>query len=161
MRRSSPCRLGFSGPTPGSRPRVLVFTKTESGGTDHVWFYDVDADGWSLDDKRTPLLPTEKLGAIPTEPLTAEEHAKNNLPDVAARWLERDGTELQRARTEQSFCVPKADIAAQGYNLSVNRYKEVTYEDVEHRPPREIITELNKLEMEIQDGLRALEAMLG
>ena len=121
----------------------------------------MDADGWSLDDKRTPLLPTEKLGAIPTEPLTAEEHAKNNLPDVAARWLERDGTELQRARTEQSFCVPKADIAAQGYNLSVNRYKEVTYEDVEHRPPREIITELNKLEMEIQDGLRALEAMLG
>jgi type I restriction enzyme M protein len=79
---------------------------------------------------------------------------------VAARWRERDGSELQRARTEQSFCVPKADIAAQGYNLSVNRYQEAVHKEVEHRPPQEIITELTKLEMQIQEGLRDLEAML-
>jgi type I restriction enzyme M protein len=140
---------------------VLVFTRTDSGGTDHVWFYDLDADGWSLDDKRSPLLPIEKLGAAPKEPLTAEDHAKNNLPDVAARWLERDGSELRRARTEQSFCIPRADIAAQEYSLSVNRYKEVVHEQVKHRSPSEIITELTKLEAQIHDGLAELEAMLG
>ena len=152
---------GVFRPYAGVSTAVLVFTKTNSGGTDHVWFYDVDADGWSLDDKRNPLLPGEKLGAAPKEPLTAEEHAKNNLPDVAARWLERDGSELQRARTEQSFCVPKADIAAQDYSLSVSRYKEVVHEEVEHRPPNEIITELTKLEAHIQEGLDELQAMLG
>ncbi|HEV8149800.1 MAG TPA: class I SAM-dependent DNA methyltransferase [Gemmatimonadales bacterium] len=139
---------------------VLVFTKTNSGGTDHVWFYDVEADGWSLDDKRNPLLPAEKLGAVPTEPLSPEEHAKNNLPDVAARWLERDGSELQRARTEQSFCIPKSDIAAGGYSLNVNRYKEAVHAEVAHRPPLEIITDLTKLEAEIQEGLRELGVML-
>jgi type I restriction enzyme M protein len=152
---------GVFRPYAGVSTAVLVFRKTDSGGTDHVWFYDVDADGWSLDDKRTPLLPPEKLGAVPKEPLTAEEHAKNNLPDVAARWLERDGSELQRARTEQSFCVPKADIVAQDFTLSVNRYREVAYEEVEHRPPTEIIAELNKLEAQIQQGLLELEAMFG
>jgi type I restriction enzyme M protein len=140
---------------------VLVFTKTDSGGTDHVWFYQVNADGWSLDDKRSPLLPDEKLGAALKKPLTAEEYAKNNLPDVAARWLKRDSSELRRARTEQSFSVPKAEIAQQEYDLSVNRYKEVVHRDVAHRPPLEIIAELNKLEIEIQDGLRELEATLG
>ena len=151
---------GVFRPYAGVSTAVLVFTKTNSGGADYVRFYDVDADGWSLDDKRNPLLPTDKLGAVPKESLIAEEHAKNNLPDVAARWLERDGSELQRARTEQSFCVPKAEIAAQGYDLSVNRYREVLREEVEHRPPTEIITELNKLEAEIQQGLVELEAMV-
>src|SRR5205823_5252703 len=137
---------GVFRPYAGVSTAVLVFTKTNSGGTDHVWFYDANADGWSLDDKRTPLLPAEKLGPVPKEALIAAEHAKNNLPDVAARWLERDGSELQRARTEQSFCVAKADIAAPDYILSVNRYKEAIHEEVEHRRPHEIITELNKLE---------------
>ena len=73
---------GVFKPYAGVSTAILVFTKTNSGGTDHVWFYDVQADGWSLDDKRTPLLPEDKLGAVPTAPLTAEEHAKNNLPDV-------------------------------------------------------------------------------
>jgi type I restriction enzyme M protein len=152
---------GVFRPYAGVATAILLFTKTDSGGTDQVWFYEVEADGWSLDDKRTPLLPMDKLGAVPKEPLTAEERTRNNLPDVAARWLERDGSELDRARTEQSFCVPKADIAAQGYSLNLNRYKEKVHEEVEHRPPDEIISELNKLESEIQDGLRALEAMLG
>lgn len=104
---------GVFRPYAGVSTAVLLFTKTNSGGTENVWFYDVDADGWSLDDKRNALLPEEKLGATPPVTLTAEEHAKNNLPDVAARWLAKDGTELQRVRSEQSFCVPKADIAAQ------------------------------------------------
>jgi type I restriction enzyme M protein len=152
---------GVFRPYAGVSTAVLVFTKTNSGGTDHVWFYDVEADGWSLDDRRTPLLTEEKLGVTPKVPLTTEDHAKNNLPDVAARWLERDGSELLRARTEQSFCVPKADIEAQDYTLSVNRYKQAVHEDVEHQPPREIIAELQNLEEVIQDRLRALEAILG
>lgn len=89
-----------------------------------MWFYDVQADGWSLDDKRAPLLPVQKLGAATSEPLTADEHTKNNLPDVAARWMERDGSELPRSRTGQSFSVPKAEIVAQAYDLSLSRYKE-------------------------------------
>jgi len=92
--------------------------------------------------------------------LTAAEHAKNNLPDVLARWGQREGKERKRARTEQSFCVPKADIAAQGYDLSLNRYKEMVHEEVQHRPPREILAELFKLEEEIQRGMKELEGML-
>jgi type I restriction enzyme M protein len=151
---------GVFRPYAGVSTAILVFTKTNSGGTDHVWLYDVDADGWSLDDKRNPILPDEKLGASPREALLPEEHAKNNLPDVAARWLERNGSEWHRARTEQSFCVPKAEIVAQDYDLSINRYREVIHEDVVHRPPEEIIAELTVLEAEIQDGLRTLESLV-
>jgi len=120
----------------------------------------MQADGWSLDDKRSPLLGEEKLGPVPSAELTEEEHAKNNLPDVLARWQERNNNELKRARTEQSFCVPKADIAAQGYDLSLNRYKEVVHEEVEHRPPKEILESLAKLEAEIDKGMKELEGML-
>jgi type I restriction enzyme M protein len=140
---------------------ILLFTKTNSGGTDHVWFYDVQADGWSLDDKRTALLSEDKLGPVPTTALTAEEHAKNNLPDALARWAARDTAERDRPRTAQSFCVPKADIAAQGYDLSLNRYKEVVHEEIEHCAPKEILADLSKLEEEIQREMAELEAMLG
>src|ERR1019366_8877422 len=104
---------GVFRPYAGVSTAILLFTKTNSGGTDHVWFYDVDADGWSLDDKRTPLLSENKLGPAPRTPLTPDEHAKNNLPDVLARWQHRDGAENDRPRTAQSFCVRKSDIAAQ------------------------------------------------
>src|SRR5947208_10773951 len=77
---------GVFKPYAGVSTAILVFTKTNSGGTDFVWFYDVDADGWSLDDKRTPLLSEEKLGVVPKPALTEDEHAKNNLPDILARW---------------------------------------------------------------------------
>jgi type I restriction enzyme M protein len=123
---------GVFRPYAGVSTAILVFTKTNSGGTDNVWFYDVRADGLSLDDKRQPLLPAEKQGALATG-LTDEEHAKNNLPDVLARWRERD---------------------------SLNRYKEVEHEEVEHIPPRQIIAELKELEREIEAGLRELEAMI-
>jgi len=170
----------------GVSTAILLFTKTNSGGTDNVWFYDVDADGWSLDDKRTPLLPDEKLGTVPPTPLTADDHAKNNLPDILARWnalkvervvpnalsetaktaqtsalgTSRSTSELKRPRTAQSFCVPKADLVAQGYDLSLNRYKEVIHEEVAHQSPGEILKALGKLEAEIQQGMKELEGML-
>jgi type I restriction enzyme M protein len=151
---------GVFKPYAGVSTAILLFTKTNSGGTDSVWFYDVDADGWSLDDKRTPLLSEDKLGVAPTVALNVDEHAKNNLPDVLKRWDGRDGGERKRSRTAQSFCVPKADIEAQGYDLSINRYKEVVHEATEHRAPNEILAELAKLEEEIQRGMKELEGML-
>ncbi len=147
-------------PYAGVSTAILVFTKTNSGGTDHVWFYDVDEDGWSLDDKRTPLLSDDKLGPVPKTALTADEHAKNNLPDVLARWAARAGAERERPRTAQSFCVPKADIAAQGYDLSLNRYKEVVHEAVEHRPPKEILADLARLEEGILKDLERFGNLL-
>src|SRR3972149_246271 len=77
---------GVFKPYAGVSTAILVFTKTNSGGTDHVWFYDVDADGMSLDDKRPELLPSEKPGPVPKVALSADEHAKNNLPDILTRW---------------------------------------------------------------------------
>ena len=178
---------GVFKPYAGVSTAILLFTKTNSGGTDHVWFYDVDADGMSLDDKRTELLPPEKLGPVPRTALTAEDHAKNNLPDILARWRSLGGRassrdpnqngqgskkmgtrgdarppddELKRPRTAQSFCVPKADLAAQGYDLSLNRYKEVVHAEVAHRPPSEILKALGQLEAEIQQGMKELEGML-
>lgn len=119
---------------------ILFFTKTDSGGTDQVWFYDVRADGFSLDDKRNPI-------------------EADDLPDVLARWKNLVG-ETDRARNDQSFLVPKADIVSQGYDLSLNRYKEIVHDEVEHRPPLEIIADIEKLEDEIAQGLDELKAML-
>lgn len=96
--------------------------------------------------------------------LSEEEHAKNNLPDVLMRWEERNGAEKDRSRTAQSFCVPKAEIAATGgYDLSLNRYKEVEHERQNHAAPADIIRELRTLalEKEITSGLTKLEEMLG
>ncbi len=152
---------GVFRPYAGVSTAILLFTKTESGGTDHVWFYDVASDGYSLDDKRTPLLDEEKLGPVPAVELSDEEYEKNNLPDVLLCWGEREGAELDRARTEQSFCVPKDEIAANGYDLSLNRYKEVVHEEVEHRPSAEIIADLERLEGDIQTGLEELKGMMG
>ena len=95
--------------------------------------------------------------------ITAEDIAhspSNNLPDILARWTERDQLERKNARTAQSFCVPKADIAAQGYDLSLNRYKEVVHEQVAHRSPSKILADLATLEKEIQQGMKELEGML-
>jgi type I restriction enzyme M protein len=150
---------GVFKPYAGVSTAILLFTKTNSGGTDHVWFYDLRADGYSLDDKRTPLLAADKLGALAT--LDTDEHDKNNLPDALARWRERDGNEANRAHTDQSFCVPVADIEANGYELSINRYKEIIYDEVEYPTPHEILDELTQLEEEIQKGIDALKAMLG
>ena len=146
-------------PYAGVSTAILLFTRTDSGGTDQVWFYDMQADGFSLDDKRQPLLPEQKLGV--TAKLNEAEHEKNNLPDVLARWRERDGKERKRPRTAQSFVVPKADIAAAGWDLSLNRYKEIVREEVQHRTPKEILAELMKLEDDIRAGMKQLGEMLG
>ncbi|NQW50200.1 MAG: SAM-dependent DNA methyltransferase [Rhodospirillales bacterium] len=151
---------GVFKPYAGVSTAILLFTKTNSGGTDYVWFYDMASDGWSLDDKRTPLLPDEKLGPIPQVALSDEEHLKNNLPDILTRWAARTSSERTRPRTAQSFCVPKADIAAQGYDLSLNRYREVVHEQIEHRTPREILAILAKLEEELHQETKELEALL-
>ncbi len=151
---------GVFKPYAGVSTAILLFTKTNSGGTDQVWFYDVRADGWSLDDKRTPLLPEEKLGPVPRTAAVKAEHDKNNLPDVLARWAQRSGAERKRPRTAQSFCVAKADIAGQGYDLSLNRYREVVHQEIEHRAPKEILADLARLEEEIKTGMKELERML-
>ncbi|KNX38268.1 DNA methyltransferase [Luteipulveratus halotolerans] len=131
---------GVFKPYAGVSTAILFFTKTGVGGTDDVWFYDVRADGFSLDDKRNP---TEA----------------NDLPDVLSRWSNR-AAEKDRARTEQSFLVPKAEIVEQGYDLSLNRYKEIEYDEVEHRAPLDIIADIETLEAEIAKGLAELKGML-
>lgn len=132
---------GVFKPYTGVSAAILLFTKTDSGGTDDVWFYDVAADGFTLDDKRNPI-------------------DDNDLPDVRARWADRNGVERERARTDKSFTVPKDEIVAQGYDLSINRYKEIEYDEVEHRPPLEIIAEIEKLEIEIAAGLGEIRSLL-
>jgi type I restriction enzyme M protein len=149
---------GVFRPYAGVSCAIVIFTKTTVGGTDNVWFYDMAEDGFSLDDKRTPKLDEEKLGVIAT--LTEEEHAKNNLPDILARWDNLEA-EADRPRTAQSFMVPAKDIIATGsWDLSLNRYKEIEHEEVEHQAPTEIIVELREIEKEIADGLDKLEGML-
>ena len=151
---------GVFKPYAGVSTAILLFTKTGKGGTENVWFYDMQADGWSLDDKRNPLLPIEKIGPTPKTDLGEEEHEKNNLPDCLKRWAKRNVSEQERPRTEQSFCVRKDEIKEQGYDLSLNRYKEIVYEEVEHRPPLEILAELRELESEISTGMDELEEIL-
>lgn len=152
---------GVFRPYAGVSTAIMIFTKTKSGGTDNVWFYDMEADGLSLDDKRTELLPPEKQGPVPAEALTEDEHAKNNLPDILTRWGAPKAEE-ERPRTAQSFMVPLADIQATGtWDLSLNRYKEVAHEEVDHQPPKEIIAKLRAIEVEIAEGLDRLERMLG
>ena len=151
---------GVFRPYAGVSTAILLFTKTGRGGTDQVWFYDMTADGWSLDDKRNPLLALEKLGPAPKEALAEGEEEKNNLPDCLTRWRQRKDSERERERTAQSFCVPKAEIANEGYDLSLNRYKEIVYEEEEHRPPLEILAELRTIEKEILQGIEELEGML-
>jgi type I restriction enzyme M protein len=132
---------GVFRPYAGVSTAILLFTKTNSGGTEQVWFYDVTADGFSLDDKRNPV-------------------EDNDLLDVLKRWDSRAGSELARSRCERSFCVPAQDIVAQGYDLSLNRYKDVAHREIKHRPPLEIIAEIEQLEGEIATGLTELKAML-
>ncbi len=152
---------GVFRPYAGVSTAILLFTKTGVGGTDHVWYYDVQADGLSLDDKRAELLPLEKLGPKPDEPLSEDEHVKNNLPDVLARWQERNGAERENPRTAQSFCVSREDIEAADYDLSLSRYKVVKPEEVVYAAPKDIIAELRTIETKISEGLDILEEMLG
>lgn len=136
---------GVFKPYAGVSTAILFFTKTNSGGTDKVWFYDMQADGFSLDDKRTPL--------------DQEKHKENNIPDIIKRYHELED-EKERSRKDQSFLVPADEIRENDYDLSINRYKEIEYEEVEYDEPEKIIEDLEKLEEEIQVGLQELKAKL-
>jgi len=137
---------GVFKPYAGVSTAVLLFTKTNSGGTDNVWFYDMQADGYSLDDKRTQLDP--------------DKHEDNNIPDIVARWYNLKA-EKTRKRTDQSFLVPADEIRENGYDLSINRYKEIVHEEIQYDPPKKIIADIRKIEEGIQLGLEELEGLLG
>ena len=132
---------GVFKPYAGVSTAILIFTKTGHGGTDNVWFYDMTADGFSLDDKRSPV-------------------TDNDIPDIIARFRNLEA-EKDRRRTEKSFFVPKAEIVDNGYDLSINKYKETAYKPVEYPPTGEIMAELRELEMKISEEMAALEEMLG
>ena len=131
---------GVFKPYAGVSTAVLIFTKTGHGGTDKVWFYDMRSDGFSLDDKRTPV-------------------AENDIPDIIARFHDLPNEE-SRQRTEQSFFVPKAEIVENGYDLSINKYKKTEYKPVEYPSTQEIMADLHELEMQITQELAELEGML-
>lgn len=131
---------GVFKPYAGVSTAIMIFTKTEHGGTDKVWFYDMKADGFSLDDKRSPV-------------------EENDIPDIIERFKNLD-KETDRKRTEQSFFVDKQEIADNGYDLSINKYKEVEYVPVEYPPTSEIMANLRSLEKEINTAMNELEAML-
>jgi type I restriction enzyme M protein len=151
---------GVFRPYSGVSTAILFFTKTGTGGTDEVWFYDVRADGMSLDDKRTMLVSEDQFGPVASVDFVVANHEKNNLPDVLDRWRQRETSERSRARTDQSFTVPKAEIAENDYDLSFNRYKETIHDEVEYPEPAEIIANLRKLDDQIRTGLDELEGML-
>ena len=131
---------GVFKPYAGVSTAIMIFTKTGAGGTDKVWFYDMKADGLSLDDKRQPV-------------------SENDIPDIIARYhnLEK---EIDRKRTEKSFFVTKNEIVDNGYDLSINKYKEVEYDKVEYESPKVIIQRIKELEQQILEGLDDLERMV-
>ena len=132
---------GVFKPYAGVSTAVLVFTQTDAGGTDKVWFYDMKADGFSLDDKRSPI-------------------AENDIPDIIARFNNPEAEET-RERKEQSFFVPKDEIVANDYDLSINKYKQTEYQAVEYPPTSEIMARLGELELEIGTEMDALRQLLG
>jgi type I restriction enzyme M protein len=131
---------GVFKPYAGVSTAILVFTKTGAGGTDKVWFYDMKADGYSLDDKRTEI-------------------QQNDISDIITRFHSMEA-DADHTRTEQSFFVDKADIAGNNYDLSINRYKEVIYEKVHHDSPLEIMSRLDELSLAIADKMEDLRGML-
>ena len=131
---------GVFKPYAGVSTAVLIFTKTGHGGTDNVWFYDMQADGFSLDDKRTSI-------------------DENDIPDIIERFRSRE-KETDRKRTEKSFFVPKKEIAENDYDLSINKYKQTEYKAVEYPPTEEIMAELRELEKQVSTEMDELERLL-
>ncbi|HHW12729.1 MAG TPA: SAM-dependent DNA methyltransferase [Firmicutes bacterium] len=132
---------GVFKPYAGVSTAILVFTKTDAGGTDKVWFYDMKSDGYSLDDKRTDL------------------GHEGDIPDIIARFHNLEG-EANRKRTEQSFLVDKEEIKENGYDLSINRYKEIEYEKVEYDKPEVIMARLDQLALDISAKMEELRGLL-
>lgn len=155
---------GVFKPYAGVSTAILIFTRTDSGGTDRVWFYDMQADGFSLDDKREPLLTPEQSHELirhSREGGNPALHARNNIPDIIARYQQWQTTQQGfEDKKQQAFVVSKADIAANKYDLSINRYREIEYEQVEYESPLMILDQLEALEAEIQEDLKVLREML-
>ncbi|HOP44919.1 MAG TPA: class I SAM-dependent DNA methyltransferase, partial [Flavobacteriales bacterium] len=130
---------GVFKPYAGVSTAVLLFTRTDSGGTDQVWFYDMGADGFSLDDKRTPKLSEAEAETQFTDPAGQATAllGKSDIADILSRYGQK--SEARRKRTEQSFLVPFAELKANGWDLSMNRYKELVYEPVDYPSPEELI----------------------
>ena len=131
---------GVFQPYAGVPTAVMIFTKTTTGGTDKVWFYDMTADGFSLDAKRTKV-------------------AENNIPDIIERYNNLD-KEIDRARTDKSFFVAKNEIASNDYDLSINKYKEIVQEKIEYENPKVILKQIMDMEEEFQKQLKELEELL-
>jgi type I restriction enzyme M protein len=136
---------GVFKPYAGVSTGILIFTKTNSGGTDKVWFYDMQADGFSLDDKRNEL--------------DQANHEQNNIPDILNRWDNLD-KEVNRKRTEQSFMVSLADIQANDYDLSINRYKEIIYEAIEYDKPITLIERIEATDKKRTELIGKLKNLL-
>jgi type I restriction enzyme M protein len=159
---------GVFKPYAGVSTAILLFTKTNSGGTDTVWFYDMQADGFSLDDKRNALISEEQLEQIFANPeqVASEVAGKCDIPFILNDWsalqtsssLGSSGVGLDR--TQKSFLVPKADIVANDYDLSINRYKEVVYEEVVYEKPTVLIQDIKNLQADNAKKLLDLEKML-
>ena len=132
---------GVFKPYAGVSTAVLIFTKTGAGGTNKVWFYDMKADGYSLDDKRS-------------------EVADNDIPDIVSRFHSLDAEE-GRARTEQSFFVPKEEIKDNDYDLSINKYKKTEYVTVEYPPTEEILAQIEELNRQVEKETAELRGLLG
>ncbi len=131
---------GVFKPYAGVSTAILFFTKTGTGGTDTVWFYDMEADGYSLNDKRNEI-------------------KDNDLPDILARY-HKLSEEVKRKRTDKSFLVPFEEIKGNDWDLSINRYKEMVYEEIEYAAPAEIIKEIEMLDKERNEALTVLKEML-
>ena len=133
---------GVFKPYAGVSTAIMIFTKTGDGGTDKVWFYDMTADGFSLDDQRQPV-------------------KENDIPDIIKRFNNRNSKEEQeRARTEKSFFVPKEEIVENDYDLSINKYKEIIVEKKEYEDPKVILKRVIDMENELQQKLKELEELL-
>jgi type I restriction enzyme M protein len=131
---------GVFKPYAGVSTAVLLFTKTNSGGTDKVWFYDMKADGFSLDDKRNPI-------------------KDNDIPDIVSRFKNLS-EETERLRTDQSFLVDFEEIKNNGWDISINKYKEVVHEEIDHSSPADIIAEIEQLDRERMQAFKTLKELL-
>ena len=125
---------GVFQPYSGVSTAILVFTKTNAGGTDKVWFYDMKADGYSLDQKRDAV-------------------KENDIPDVIARFKNLEA-EADRTRKEQSFLVPVEEIRENDYDLSINKYKEVERVKVEYEKPEVVLGRIEVLQGEINVAIK-------
>jgi type I restriction enzyme M protein len=154
---------GVFKPYAGVSTAILIFTKTGSGGTDKVWFYDMQADGKSLDDKRNLLVDTEIFESfLEPDGLDIEEaskfHKKFNLPDIVKRYKNREND--SRERTEQSFLVPFEEIRDNDWDFSINRYKSIVYEEVSYESPQALIDRIQELDSERRESLEMLRRTL-